>query len=256
MSEPTGPTDPTRPMPAAHPPPGQPGPPQSGPPQSGSPQPRQPGQPGSPVAAQPGRPPKGPNLFRQATSTTGGAIALIVAGVVSLLLVLGVVGVGAAAVARTVAGHNDRSDRMEQMRDQRQGVLPPGSQRRLERGPGSGGQLPGQGKGNGNGLGARPGLGMGSMMGGLSALGDVQHGEFTAQDAAGTSVVMTVQRGTVTAVSTSSVSVKSADGFTATYAVDRSTRGRATTLTKGDSVLVVAQKAGAKAVVIRAVRTP
>ncbi len=248
MSEPNGPTDPTRPMPAAHPPAagqpgssagpsqfGQPGSPQPGPSQTG---PFHPGQPGSPVAGQPPRPPKKPNLFRQATSTTGGTIALIVAAGLALLLVLGVAGVGAVAVARTVAGHHDRTGRMEQMHDQGQGGVPPGLQRRLDRGNG-----------------AQPGRGMGSMMGGLGALGDVQHGEFTAQDAAGASVVMTVQRGTVTAASASSVSVRSADGFTATYAVDGSTRG-ATTWTKGDSVLVVAQKAGAKAVLIRAARTP
>ncbi|WP_406832345.1 hypothetical protein ABEG17_05845 [Pedococcus sp. KACC 23699] len=246
MSEPTGPTGPTRPMPAAPPPAAQPGPPQPGSPPPGPAQagpaqtgPLHPGQPGAPVAAQPGRPPKGPNLFRQATSTTGGTIALIVAAGLALLLVLGVAGVGAVAVARAVVGHHDRTDRMEQMRDQGEGGLPPGPQRRLDRGNG-----------------AAPGGGMGSMMGGLGALGNVQHGEFTAQDAAGTSVVMTVQRGTVTAASTSSVSVKSADGFTATYAVDGSTRGGATSWTKGDSVLVVAQKAGARAVLIRAARTP
>ncbi len=71
----------------------------------------------------------------------------------------------------------------------------------------------------------------------------VQHGDFTVQGANGTSTAMTLQRGTVTAASGTSVTVKSTDGFTATYAVDSSTRGRTTNLAKGDNVLVIAQKA-------------
>lgn len=261
MSEPTGPTgpiDPTRPMPAAQQPPTQP--------QPAVTQAEPTGSAGQPAGSQT-LPPKGPNLWRQATSTTGGTIALIVASVLTLLLVVGVLGLGAAAVVRTVADHGgDRGDRMEQMREGRNGDLPPGQQRRLEKGQG-GGQLPGNGNGNGkdkdkskdkpdaeapNGLG---GLGMGSMMSGVGALGDVQHGEFTTQDSTGKAVVMTVQRGTVTAASATSVTVRSADGFSATYAVDDSTRGRAGAVAKDDSVLVVAQKAGSKAVVIRAVRS-
>ena len=242
MSEPTGPTDPTRPMPA--------------------------GQPTEPVPAAStptDAAPKPPNLWRQATSTTGGTIAAIVASVLTLLLVVGVLGLGAAAVVRTVAGHDDRGERMGQMRgDRDEDDLPPGQQRRLENGPM--GQLPGNGNGNGNdkakakgndkanGNGGVGGFGMGPMMGGVGALGDVQHGEFTTQDSTGKSVVMTVQRGTVTAASDTSVSVRSADGFSATYAVDDSTRGRAGDVAKDDTVLVVAQKVGAKAVAIRAVR--
>ena len=88
----------------------------------------------------------------------------------------------------------------------------------------------------------------------MGALGAVQHGELTVQDSAGKAVVMTVQRGTVTAASATSVAVKSADGFSATYAVDDTTRGRAGEVAKDESVLVLAQKAGSKAVVIRAVR--
>jgi hypothetical protein len=81
----------------------------------------------------------------------------------------------------------------------------------------------------------------------------VQHGDVTVQGANGAATAMTLQRGTVTATSGTSVTVKSTDGFTATYAVDSSTRGRTTNLAKGDTVLVIAQKAGAKAVLIRAV---
>ena len=246
MSEPTGPTDPTRPMPAAQPP--------------------AEGQTPPPPSTKP------PGLWRQATSTTGGTIAAIVASVLTLLLVVGVLGLGAAAAVRAVAGHDDRDDRVGPVRMGRdRDDLPPGQQRRLEKGPKD--QRPGNGNGNGNGNGQGQGegkakggqgngagsglggMGMGPLMGGLGALGDVQHGELTVQDATGKPVVMTVQRGTVTAASDTSVSVRSADGFSATYVVDDSTRGRAGDVAKDDSVLVLAQKAGRKAVAIRAVRS-
>jgi hypothetical protein len=116
-------------------------------------------------------------------------------------------------------------------------------------GPGAGGN----GKGNGNGNGSRNGKGLGSLLGAGGGLGMVQHGDFSVRGADGTDTAMTLQRGTVTAASGTSLTVKSADGFTATYAVDSSTRGRTTNLAKGDTVLVIAHKAGAKAVLIRAV---
>lgn len=83
----------------------------------------------------------------------------------------------------------------------------------------------------------------------------MQHGEFTVQDLTGKAVVMTVHRGTVTAASATSVAVRSADGFTATYAVDATTRTPADAVAKGDPVLVVAQKEGSRAVSIRVVRS-
>jgi hypothetical protein len=67
---------------------------------------------------------------------------------------------------------------------------------------------------------------------------------------------MTVQRGTVTAASASSVTVKSADGFTATYSLDSTTRGASGSLAKGDVALVVAKKSGGSAVLVRVIRTP
>lgn len=201
------------------------------------------GPPAGPPYASPGgpppRPPKGPGLFRQATSTTGGLIALIVAGCLAVLLVLGLLGVGLFVGARALGFH-------QQVRVAQAGVpgrqLAPGQRKRmmgLQPGPGIGG--------NGN------GRGLGSLLGAGAGLGAVQHGDFTVQGPSGTPVAMTLQRGTVTAASGTSVTVKSTDGFIATYAVDSSTRGRTTNLAKGDTVLVIAQKAGAKAVLIRAV---
>ena len=126
-----------------------------------------------------------------------------------------------------------------------------GSRRRrtAPRGPGQGN---GHGNGQRNGQGG-PGNGLRPAMRGAMGLGNVQHGEFTVQDN-GKATVMTLQRGEVTKASATSVTVKSADDFTATYVVGDDTRGRAGDLKVGDSVVVVAEKAGAKAVLVTATR--
>ncbi|HEV7149051.1 MAG TPA: hypothetical protein VGN48_18835 [Pedococcus sp.] len=193
----------------------------------------------TPAAGAPGGPPpRRPNLWRQATSTTGGLIALIVAGCLALLLVLGVVGAG--LFFGLHAWGNHRGAQIVRMAAPGE-PFAPGPRQQLKRQQG----VPGPGL-RGNGLGqAIPGLG---------ALGSVQHGEFTVAGANGQATVMTLQRGTVTAASGSSVTVRSTDGYTATYAVDSSTRGNATKLANGDTVLVVATKSGSKAVLIRAAR--
>ena len=66
---------------------------------------------------------------------------------------------------------------------------------------------------------------MGELMRGAMGLGNVQHGEFTVQQD-GKAVVMTLQRGTVTKSSATSVTVKSDDDFTGTYVLSDDTRGR------------------------------
>lgn len=78
------------------------------------------------------------------------------------------------------------------------------------------------------------------------------HGELTVPQADGTGTeVILVQRGTVTAVSSTSLSVRSTDGFTSTYAVSSTTRVRAaggTTISGvkvGSTVHVVSTKAKA-----------
>lgn len=76
----------------------------------------------------------------------------------------------------------------------------------------------------------------------------VLHGEFVVT-AKGGSRVVDVQRGTVTTVSTASVSLKSSDGFTGTYAVSATVRVRKSgakadiaAVKVGDAVVVVATK--------------
>lgn len=56
-------------------------------------------------------------------------------------------------------------------------------------------------------------------------LGRIEHGEFTVR-AKQRDVVLDVQRGKVTMVSPSSVTVNSVDGYTATYVVDTTTKVR------------------------------
>jgi hypothetical protein len=75
------------------------------------------------------------------------------------------------------------------------------------------------------------------------------HGQFTAPKAGGGYQAVDVQRGTVSAVSASSVTVKSADGFTATYAVTSVTVVDAKaagigSVKQGDTVFVSATVSG------------
>lgn len=247
----------------AGPPPGGPssGPPPVGPPSGPPPDGPSSGPPSGPPSGRPpagptpggptGPPPKGPGLWRQATSTTGGLIAVVLAAALSALLVLGVVATAGLLAVRAV--DDDRNDRMDSVREDGRMGLPPGQQRKLDRLP-QGPEAPrrngnGNGLGNGNGNGFGGGNGRGDLLRGAMGLGDVQHGEFTVQQD-GKTVVMTLQRGEVTKSSATSVTVKSADDFTATYVVNDDTRGRTGALAVGDSVLVVAEKAGAKAVLI------
>jgi hypothetical protein len=98
---------------------------------------------------------------------------------------------------------------------------------------------------------ARPGFFGGMGFGGFGGLGGVVHGQVTEPKAGGGYQTVDIQRGTVTAVSTSSITVKSADGFTKTYAVSSSTEVNAqaagiATVKVGDSVELTATLAGSK----------
>lgn len=182
-----------------------------------------PGQPvgWSPTAGPPVTPRR--SIWRDAVSTTGGRIATItaiVAVAVIGLLVLGLV-IGAITrhgrFERTVAPFQDHRSAPQLPRD---------------RGPMGG--MPGL-RGNG-GDDEAPGLGLG--------LGRLQHGEFTATDSTGKTRTLTFQRGEVTAASSTSMTVRSSDGFTATYKIDSSTRLRAqgSPLATGQTVVVLADK--------------
>ena len=80
----------------------------------------------------------------------------------------------------------------------------------------------------------------------------VLHGEFTAKSPSGAYQTLAVQTGQVTAVSSSSITVRSEDGYARTYAVDTSTmvnagRDGIGSVKEGDSVHVVAKASGGTA---------
>jgi hypothetical protein len=87
-----------------------------------------------------------------------------------------------------------------------------------------------------------PGLGFG---------GRVLHSAATVQAPDGTTKVVVSQSGDITDFSDSTITVKSSDGFVATYTVDKNTRislngsdGAMSSLKKGDTVRVLAGKSG------------
>jgi hypothetical protein len=91
------------------------------------------------------------------------------------------------------------------------------------------------------------------MLGGLGMLGGIDrpmgvlHGEYVVPKQGGGYQTLVVQHGTVTSVSTSAITVKSEDGFSATYAVAADTLVNAArdgigSIKKGDDVSVLAQQ--------------
>lgn len=167
-----------------------------------------------------------------------GAAALVIAG-----------GAGAAVWAATSANAGTNGNAL-------------GAQGGLGQGPGGQtGQNGAQnGAQNGQGFGAGGGRNLGAGGLGVGMLGQVLHGEFVVvQDNA--TVTMLEQTGSVTAVSGQSVTVKSTDGFTQTYAISSSTQigsrgtrgqsgtgssgtGSSTSLAQGQTVTVAALKDG------------
>jgi len=84
---------------------------------------------------------------------------------------------------------------------------------------------------------------------GAGILGGVIHGQVTVPKSGGGYQTIDVQRGTVTAVSTSSITVKSADGYSATYGVSGSTEVNAQaegigTVKDGDTAELTATASG------------
>jgi len=107
----------------------------------------------------------------------------------------------------------------------------------------------GQFRGGFGGFGIGPGLG---GFGGFGGFGGAIHGQLVEPKSGGGYQTIDVQRGTVTAVSSSSITVKSADGYTATYAVTSSTEVNAqaagiATVKVGDTVEVAATVSNGKA---------
>jgi hypothetical protein len=86
----------------------------------------------------------------------------------------------------------------------------------------------------------------------FGALGDAIHGQLTERKPGGGYQTVDIQRGKVTAVSSSSITLKSADGYTATYAVASATEVNAkaagiATVKVGDRVYLLATVNSGKA---------
>jgi hypothetical protein len=90
-------------------------------------------------------------------------------------------------------------------------------------------------------MGGGPGGGMGGRGGGAAGLPGALHGEFVTADGNGGYARKLVQTGEVTAVSDTSITAKSADGYTKTYTIDSATVK--TAVETGDQVTVLATDA-------------
>lgn len=96
-----------------------------------------------------------------------------------------------------------------------------------------------QGFGGGGRMG---GFNGGQMGGGMSVMRDALHGDFTVSEN-GSYVTERMQTGEVSAVSATSITVKSVDGYTQTYTIDSSTQ-KANNLANGSNVTVLAKVSG------------
>ena len=208
---------------------------------------------GPPVAPTPPDAPRG-NLWHQATSTIRRRWAVALgAGVLAALVLFGIVVAGLAVV-----GHNDR---ISLAGDRKHGY---------SRGQDGEGNGQGNVQGNVQGPGAndkkdrRGGPGMPGMPGMLTARGHgpgglgflsgtVLHGEVTAS-ANGSVQALVFQRGEVTAVSATSITLKSSDGFTGTYGLTAATSSKGAGSVKGGQAFVLAR--ASDKVAIRATATP
>ncbi|MEA5366688.1 hypothetical protein VA596_44655 [Amycolatopsis sp., V23-08] len=91
---------------------------------------------------------------------------------------------------------------------------------------------------------AGPGGAAGGMRGGpggAGALGSALHGEYVSSDGNGGYVTKIMQTGKVTALSATSLTAQSDDGFSKTYTI---TSAQATGVASGDTVTVVATESG------------
>jgi len=242
-NQPAAGTPPTQPMPAAGPPVGQPGP-LAAPARLA----------GSPAAAASGYTPR-PNVWSRTTSTHGGRWGLaLAAGALALLLIL-VIGVAGIAVLRNhdrvdLLGNrqdrqflsqdgrgngqgpsaNDKQDRKAQKQQDRK------AQKLRERM-----EVPGMPFGRGQGLG-----GLGNLLGGTALHGDVTG------TVNGSVQALVFQRGEVTAVSDTSITLKSSDGFVGTYGRNATTVSRGAAPVKGGQALVLARASDKVAITIMA----
>jgi hypothetical protein len=155
-------------------------------------------------------------------------------------IAIAAIGIGALGVAGT-AYASSTSPSPAPSADARSGYGATGQQGR--HGPGAG--MPGMGGPDGHAGGMRGGLGLGLGLGGAI------HGTFVTPKQGGGYQTIDTQTGSVTSVSSTSITVRSTDGFTQSYAVDATTivhaqRDGIGSVKVGDEVSVVATEASGK----------
>jgi hypothetical protein len=183
----------------------------------------------SPAAAIPPGEPKR-NLWRRATSTRRGIWAVgLGAGALATLMVLGI-GLAGLAVLRNHDRVNlvgNRQDGFFRRDDGRGNGRAPGADDRFQR------RVPAR-PGIPDGRGGGPGL-LGGLLNGTAL-----HGEVTAS-ANGSVQALVFQRGEITAVSATSITLKSSDGFAGTYGLTPATTLRGAAAVKGGQTFVLAR---------------
>lgn len=195
------------------------------------------------------------NVWRRTTSTNAGRWGLaIAAGALALLMLLGIGAFGLALLR-----HGDRIDLLGNRQDGRSfdqrgpgnGRGPWADDRQdgkkdKDRGNRQGMQgmqgIPGMPGGRGQGLG-----GLGNLVGGAAL-----HGEVTAT-LNGSVQALVFQRGEVTAVSATSITLKSSDGFVGTYGRTAATVSRGAAPVTGGQAFVLARAADKVAIMTMAV---
>lgn len=194
-------------------------------------------------------------MWRRATSTHGGRWGLaLAAGALALLLIL-VIGVAGIAVLRNhdrvdlLGNRQDRPFLSQDGRGNGQGPWANGKQdrkaqkqqREHQKQQREQMEVPGMPGGRGQGLG-----GLGNLLGGTALHGDVT-GTLN-----GSVQALVFQRGEVTAVSDTSITVKSSDGFVGTYGRTATTVSRGAVPVKGGQAFVLARASDKVAITIMA----
>jgi len=225
-------------------------------------QPQQPGQPGQPGQQGPGNPATQPmppaaggpsaapapaprtGLWHETMSTRGGRWAVAVAGAALVALMVLVVAVAGIVALRTHDLFSPMGHRMDgYSRGQGGQGGQGGSRQPLQPGmPGAPGMRDGGDDGGDSGLGGLGGLG--GLRGGAAL-----HGNVTAT-IDGSVQALAFQRGQVTAVSATSITLKSSDGFVGTYGRTAATRVTMATPVKGGQAFVLARVSDKVAVTI------
>ena len=186
------------------------------------------------------------NLWHRATSTHGGRWGVAIgAGVLACLLLFGI-----AVAALSVVG---RHDRVNLAGERREGIF--GGQSAPGNGQGPGEKMKNHKQGAGMpGNPGTPGMQGGRMArpGGLGALaGEALHGDVSAS-ANGSVQELVFQRGEVTAVSATSITIKSSDGFTGTYGITSATTSRGAAPVMGGQAFVLAKASDKVAIELKA----